>query len=317
MPLPDTSEERDAHASKGGCPVLGGFVNKGMYAVPSLFSPDDFRPIVLFDGSCNLCNAAVRRLLDYDSCRNDPRGNLRVAALQSRVGELLCQRMPERVREDVLAPVASGERTTSSEEEEVEKYRSIVVCTPDRTYTKSSAVLLIGRSLGGKLKPLRYLSLLAYAIPASLRDRVYKWVSRRRRKWFGTASECRLWDDNFDQRFVDDGVLTGKFRDPFGDPNAPPPPAPAVDEGVELPSRGDRVRIVWPQGADPRVIYFEDGHPDGLCLVGGTGTVGTVDPPRRVVVKVDRDSLGLASEASGGVIHAAVKPWELGRLEEQ
>ena len=55
----------------------------------------DSRPIVLFDGECNLCNKFVQTLLKYDSCDNDIRGNLRFAALQSHVGKLLMS-VPER-----------------------------------------------------------------------------------------------------------------------------------------------------------------------------------------------------------------------------
>eukprot|EP00546_Thalassionema_frauenfeldii_P003502 CAMPEP_0178930788 /NCGR_PEP_ID=MMETSP0786-20121207/21480_1 /TAXON_ID=186022 /ORGANISM="Thalassionema frauenfeldii, Strain CCMP 1798" /LENGTH=81 /DNA_ID=CAMNT_0020607455 /DNA_START=20 /DNA_END=261 /DNA_ORIENTATION=+ len=41
----------------------------------------DQRPIILFDGVCNLCNGAVNLALDWD-----PKGKLRFAALQSQVG---------------------------------------------------------------------------------------------------------------------------------------------------------------------------------------------------------------------------------------
>lgn len=301
--LPSSSEGGDSAASKGGCPVLRK-KDEGeppMYDIPVIFSPEDSRPVVLFDGSCNLCNAAVQRLLDYDSCSKDPRGNLRVAALQSRVGELLCRRLPESVREEVLAPPRAEEQ-----------YKSIVVCAPDQTYTKTRAVLLIGRSLGGKLKILRYLCFLGYAVPPFVRDRAYGWFSRRRRRWFGSSAECRLWDDNFDQRFVDDGVLTGMFRDPFADPNAPPPAPPeGAAEGLV---RGDRVRITYPGGeVDPTVIYYEPSHPDGLCLTGATGTLVTIDLPMRMVVRLDRDSLGLGD---GDDMLTAVKPLEVCRLED-
>jgi uncharacterized ferritin-like protein (DUF455 family) len=41
----------------------------------------DKRPIILFDGVCNLCNNAVNLALDWD-----PKGKLRFSALQSNVG---------------------------------------------------------------------------------------------------------------------------------------------------------------------------------------------------------------------------------------
>ena len=49
--------------------------------VPALFTESDARPIVLFDGECNLCNAGVNLLLDRDRSNLDERGNLRVAAV--------------------------------------------------------------------------------------------------------------------------------------------------------------------------------------------------------------------------------------------
>ena len=39
------------------------------------------------------------------------------------------------------------------------------------------------------------------------RRRRYGVLSRRRKAWFGDADQCRLWDDNWDLRFVDDAVV--------------------------------------------------------------------------------------------------------------
>lgn len=305
-----------ADSSKGGaCPFIDTSFNIGTYDVPVLFSDDDSRPIILFDGSCNMCNAAVQLLLSYDSCRKDKRGNLRFAALQSQVGLLLCRRMSDETREQVLNKI-------SPTDTEAEKYRSIVVCTSEKTYTRSGAALLIGRALGGRLKPLRYLSILAYAVPTKLRDVVYNFVSRRRRSWFGSSSECLLWDDNFDTRFVDDGVLTGTYRDPWADPNAEPEvvtgPPKSLFDTESPPVRGDKVRIVWPVGAvDDPSITFLDSRKDGVCLAGGTGTIATIDLPMRVVLKVDRDSIGLTeddTDEGGDTVYAWVKPSEVGIL---
>ena len=47
----------------------------------------DTRPVVLFDGVCNLCNGAVNLALDWD-----PKGHLRFAALQSDVGRALLEK---------------------------------------------------------------------------------------------------------------------------------------------------------------------------------------------------------------------------------
>jgi len=55
--------------------------------------------------------------------------------------------------------------------------------------------------------PLRYLSLLGWLVPRVIRDWLYYQLSKRRKAWFGEASQCRLWDDHWDERFV--GEVSG------------------------------------------------------------------------------------------------------------
>jgi len=232
----------------GGCPFIDTKFEQKSYAVPAIFSEDgeflsrpertldreglawsqivawvgvhacstktlatrpplsDSRPIILFDGDCNMCNKFVQTLLHFSS--EDAPGNMRFAALQSRVGRLLLQRMPPDLRSEVL-------RDNIGEEEEnegMERYKTIVVCGKDTTYINSGAALRIIGGLNGPSKRLKVAKLLAmagYVVPVRLRDRVYHFVSKRRKRWFGSADECMLWDDRFETRFVDDGVLTG------------------------------------------------------------------------------------------------------------
>ena len=54
--------------------------------------------------------------------------------------------------------------------------------------------------------------MIGYVLPTRARDRVYQFVSKRQKSWFGSSDECLLWDDRFEDRFVDDGVLTGSYR---------------------------------------------------------------------------------------------------------
>ena len=358
----------DPNAKSGGCPFLvKSHDAHKTYAVPALFFPasssatttegtttatttakeeddvdeDEQRPIVLFDGSCNLCNNFVQFLLKYDTS-----GSLRFAALQSKVGELLVRRMPDDVRKEVLhvqqqqLAVSSGHTAARYGEDETKKYKSIVLCTPDTTYIQSSAVLKILASLSSssskrRIKLLQYLSLAGYILPTKLRDRVYKFVSKRRKSWFGEADECMLYDDRFDDRFVDDGVLTGVFRDDpslffaannhhpnnIGDENNNNNDDDDDDgvvvnlfKGENPPQRGDTVQIIWPQHStlDPSVTY-DDEFPHGLCLVGGKGTITNVDLPMRVVLRVDRKSIGLGNTDDMGeeTMIAWVKPTEV------
>eukprot|EP00581_Thalassiosira_minuscula_P013125 CAMPEP_0183729304 /NCGR_PEP_ID=MMETSP0737-20130205/30013_1 /TAXON_ID=385413 /ORGANISM="Thalassiosira miniscula, Strain CCMP1093" /LENGTH=385 /DNA_ID=CAMNT_0025961455 /DNA_START=10 /DNA_END=1168 /DNA_ORIENTATION=- len=316
----DPMEQADAN-KRGGCPFLDTSYVYKTYEVPALFSATDSRPIVLFDGECNLCNKFVQTLLKYDSCSDDDRGNLRFAALQSRVGELLLRRMSDDLRDEVLAGPLDKKTTTEEEDEvEEERYKSIVVCGPEKTFIRSSAVFQILQALGGsskRLKAVQYLALLAYVVPTRVRDRVYQFVSKRRKKWFGSSDECLLWDDRFDDRFVDDGVLTGTYRDPFADPHAKVVPTSInLFEGESPPARGDKVRITWPADSkkDPSVSY-DDEFPDGICIIGGTGTISTIDLPMRVVMRVDRESIGLGPDAKGEeTMIAWVKPEEVAAL---
>ena len=341
----------DPNARSGGCPFLVKSHDAQVtYAVPALFDnnnnqqQEQQRPIVLFDGSCTLCNNFVQFLLKYDHY-----GNLRFAALQSKVGELLLRRMSQEVRDEVLhqattAAEGEGEGSNEGKEGGGEKYKSIVLCTPNETYIQSSAVLKILAALSSststssttssssssnikpskRIKLLQYLGLIGYIIPTKLRDSMYKYISKRRKAWFGSADECMLYDERFDDRFVDDGVLTGVYRDPFANQNAPPPSSSSregQDEAVtnlfesdNPPKRGDKVQIIWPSNTnlDPSITYDEE-FPNGLCLIGGRGTISTIDLPMRIVLRVERKSLGLDEKDGMGeeTMIAWVKPSEV------
>ena len=239
------------------------------WSAPALFTPDDSRPIVLFDGSCNLCNWGVQLMLDHDSCSVDSRGNLRIAALQSRVGTLLLARLNDRTRKDVLRNAALGG----------DQYKSIVVCGPSRTWTNTAAVLKMGRSMGFPFRPL---ALVAWLIPPFIRNLVYRWLSRNRKRLFGERDECRLWDDRWDTRFVDDSLLGGQGSqggDLFADSNAPAPSAGDEDGGQSI-GKGDQVRITYPEAV---VVRHAAAFPKGVCISGCSGVVKEVNANNLVV----------------------------------
>jgi len=248
------------------------------FAAPALFTAADCRPVVLFDGKCNLCSWGVQLMLDYDSCTTDPRGNLRLAALQSRVGALLLARLDERTRGQVLRSASDGGG-------EGDQFKSIVVCGPDRTWTNTAAALKMGRSMGFPFRPL---ALLAWFVPPFLRNLCYRWLSGNRKRLFGERDECRLWDDRWDTRFVDDSLLGGEgsqgSEDPLADPNSPPSKgaddeddATSVAEDVQ---KGDRVRITSPE---PVVVHHAEAFPDGVCVSGCAGVVEVVNANNLVV----------------------------------
>ena len=304
-------------SSTTGCPFLTtGYIHK-TYAIPALFGDDDSRSIVLFDGECNLCNTFVQTLLKYDTT-----GNLRFAALQSRVGDLLLRRMSDELRVQVMTSSSSSALPLDKVSEEIEeKYKSMVVCDKDTTYIKSSAVYKILQSLdlssSKRLRVIQYFALIGYILPTSIRDKIYNFVSKRRRKWFGTSNECLLWDENFEDRFVDDGLLTGRYRDPFANPHETKVIAsPNLFESDSPPVRGDKVRIIWPAITDSEPsVTFESDIPDGVCLIGANGIITTVDLPMRVVVRVERESIGYGPDSNGDrTMIAWVKPQEIAAL---
>lgn len=138
------------------------------------FTPEDERPIILFDGVCNLCNGAVNFMLDWDV-----KGKCRFAALQSDAGQALLQRAG-RSRDDIS---------------------SMVLIEKNNSYIKSDAVLRTAQYLDAPILPfLASMGLLV--APKPLRDFLYDRVAGSRYDLFGRSSTCRLYDPRFRDRFV-------------------------------------------------------------------------------------------------------------------
>ena len=140
----------------------------------NVFSGSDTRPVILFDGVCNLCNGGVNFALDWD-----PDGSFRFAALQSETGKALLQR--------------AGRRP--------EDISSIVLVEKDRAFIKSDAVLRIAQKLSD---PFPFLGIAGQAFPLIGRNVIYDWVARNRYNFFGSVSSCRLSDVRFESRFLSD-----------------------------------------------------------------------------------------------------------------
>ncbi len=99
-----------------------------------VFSDSDSRPVILFDGVCNLCHGGVNFVLDTD---NTPDGALRFAALQSELGKTLLEKAGKR-RDDIssIVLVEKCEGQSNNNNNEL------------KFYFKSDAVLRIGAKLG-------------------------------------------------------------------------------------------------------------------------------------------------------------------------
>ncbi len=132
----------------------------------------DAGPVVLFDGTCNLCSRAVRFI-----ARRDRAGRLRFASLQSPTAQELIGRLP-------AAPGAAD---------------AVALAECGAIVTGSEALLRIGRYLRW---PWPLLALFARAIPCVLRDALYRLVARNRYRWFGKRERCAIPDEGLRARFL-------------------------------------------------------------------------------------------------------------------
>jgi predicted DCC family thiol-disulfide oxidoreductase YuxK len=127
--------------------------------------------IVVFDGVCVLCSGWVRFLLARDYAER-----YRFAAMQSQAGRgLLAQ-----YGLDPDDPV------------------SFLLLEDGRAHTDSGAILRILTRLGG----LWRLMALFYVVPAVLRDAAYRFVARRRYRWFGKRESCFVPTPDTADRFI-------------------------------------------------------------------------------------------------------------------
>ena len=123
-------------------------------------SPSDTHfAVVVFDGVCVLCSGGVRFLVPRDRA-----GRFRFAAMQTETG----RRLLARHGIDPDDPV------------------SFLLLEGGRAYTDSSAALRILVLLGGWWR----LAGVLYVVPRFLRDAVYRFVARRRYRWFGRRETC-------------------------------------------------------------------------------------------------------------------------------
>lgn len=129
------------------------------------------KPIIYFDGVCNLCNNAVQFLLKYDK-----KQRFLFATLTSDAGK---------------NAILHTNKSNSKNESVILYYRG-------KYYMKSTAVLMSFKLLGGAWQLLYPLLL----IPPFIRNGVYDIVGRNRYKWFGKKKECLLPSSDIMKRFV-------------------------------------------------------------------------------------------------------------------
>jgi predicted DCC family thiol-disulfide oxidoreductase YuxK len=132
--------------------------------------------IVLFDGVCGFCDAAVRWLL-----RRDPEGRLRFAPLQGETAARLRARQPG-------IPEGLGTLVYVVESDGGE-----------RVYLRSEAVFRACAAISGSP---RWVGILA-SLPRSLTDFGYRLIAGLRYRVFGRLDACRIPTPHERERMLD------------------------------------------------------------------------------------------------------------------
>ena len=120
------------------------------------------RPVILFDGVCNLCNSAVQWVIERDKDRR-----FDFASLQS-----------DAARRE-LEKILGGDEIDALPD-------SIVLIDSDGVHTRSAAALRIARGLPPPFTLFR----LGRVLPRPIRDAIYDLIARNRYRWFGRRESC-------------------------------------------------------------------------------------------------------------------------------
>ncbi len=136
---------------------------------------DDPRPVILFDGECNFCNATVRW-----TASREKRERLRFAPLQSPAARRIIALADPGVDFEALPD-------------------SLVFVDEDGVHTDSTANLRIAR----RLRFPWSLLVLARIIPRPLRDAAYRSFARNRYRWFGRSDACPAPPPDIASRFLE------------------------------------------------------------------------------------------------------------------
>ena len=136
--------------------------------------PESTQSIILFDGVCNLCNGAVRFIIERDAA-----AQFHFAALQSDFGQQILQQFK--------LPTAALD--------------TIILIENGQAFTRSTAALRVARRLDSV--GWRVFGKVALAIvPRFVRDFFYNLIARNRYRMFGKQTECWLPTPELRARFL-------------------------------------------------------------------------------------------------------------------
>ncbi len=129
------------------------------------------KPIILFDGVCNFCNAIVNFII-----KQDKKNVFLFCALQSDSGKKLL----EEYKIDWKAN------------------DSFVVIENKKAYQKSNAALKLYNKLPWYWKWIQ----IFWIFPKFIRDAVYNFIAKNRYKWFGKKEECMIPTKEVREKFL-------------------------------------------------------------------------------------------------------------------
>jgi len=131
--------------------------------------------IILYDGSCVLCNRAVRFLL-----KRDTRQQLKIAPLQGDFARTLhLPEQPNNAFQTVL-------------------YVTVDDAGQQRVFDRSDAILTCLVDFGGLWRLTGALKI----IPRAIRDFSYNLIARHRYRWFGRYVVCPMPEPDIRDRFL-------------------------------------------------------------------------------------------------------------------
>lgn len=134
--------------------------------------PQD-KKIILFDGVCNLCDAAVQYVIKHDK-----KDVFRFVALQSDLGVKILKHI--------------GVNSAHID--------SIVLYEPGVAYFyKSAAAIEIAKNLRGVFT----FSGIFKILPTGFRDNIYEYVAKNRYKWYGKKESCLLPTKELNSKFLE------------------------------------------------------------------------------------------------------------------
>ena len=128
-------------------------------------------PIILFDGVCNFCN----RMVNF-AIRNDKKGKLKFAPLQSEIGVNLKKQFQ-------ISPTAD----------------TVIFIENGKSYTYAKAAIRISKYLDWPAKAFNAFRI----IPSFISQPLYKWFAKRRYKWFGKKETCMIPTADIKARFLE------------------------------------------------------------------------------------------------------------------